>query len=62
MGVRTLYTLQSLKRPQTTIVWLKKVKGGILAIFNSICTKKCSPPPILPTIQVSLELIVHVQK
>ena len=36
---------------------LRLAKGGILAIFNSISTKKCNPPPILPIIQVSLELI-----
>ncbi len=35
---------------------LRFVKAGILSSFNSISTKKCNPPPILPTIQVSLEL------
>ncbi len=36
-------------------IWtaLRFVKAGILAISNSISTKKCNPPLILPTIQVS---------
>ncbi len=33
--------------------FLRFVKDGILAILNSISTKKCNPRPILPTIQVS---------
>ncbi len=41
---------------------LRFVKAGTLANFNLIPTKKCNPPPILPTIQVhSLILPVKFQ-
>ncbi len=35
------------------LICLRFLKAGILAILNSISTKKCNPPPIQPTIQVS---------
>ncbi len=49
-----LINMQSFIVQLDTILSLRFVKAGILAISNSGSTKKCNPPPILPTIQVSL--------